>query len=55
MSFEHPSYLAALLLVPLAALFVYWADKQRQRALARLGNPSLLARLSESVNWRGRK
>ena len=55
MSFENPGFLAALLLVPLAGLFVYWADKQRQRALARLGNPGLLARLSESVNWRGRK
>ncbi len=55
MSFENPGFLAALLLVPLAGLFVYWADKQRQRALARLGNPGLLARLSKSVNWRGRK
>ena len=55
MSFENPGFLAALLLVPLAGLFVYWADKQRQAAIARLGNPGLLARLSESVNWRGRK
>jgi Ca-activated chloride channel family protein len=36
-------------------LFVMWAARRREAALARLGNPSLVARLSSSVNWRGRR
>lgn len=55
MTFANPGFLAALLLVPLAAWFIHWADKERQKALSRLGNPRLLARLSASVNWRARR
>jgi len=36
-------------------LFVLWAAQRREAALARLGNPSLVRRLSSSVNWRGRR
>jgi len=36
-------------------LFVLWAARRREAALARLGNPGLVRRLSSSVNWRGRR
>jgi len=36
-------------------LFVMWAARRRRAALARLGDPSLVKRLSSSVNWRGRR
>jgi Ca-activated chloride channel family protein len=55
MTFANPQFLLALLLVPAAALFLLWASKQRQRALARLGDPSLIQRLSAAVNVRGRR
>ena len=55
MTFANPQFLAVLLLVPLAGLFIAWADRRRQRTLASLGNPGLMARLSASVNWRGRR
>jgi hypothetical protein len=50
MTFANPQFLLALLLVPAAALFLLWAGKQRQSALARLGDPSLIQRLSAAVN-----
>ena len=55
MTFAHPGFLIALLLVPVAAMFLLWAGKQRERALARLGEASLIQRLSAAVNWRGRR
>jgi Ca-activated chloride channel family protein len=36
-------------------LFVIWAARRHKAALARLGNPALVKRLSSSVNWRGRR
>jgi hypothetical protein len=50
MTFAHPQFLIALVLVPMAALFLLWAGKQRQRALARLGDTVLIRRLSTTVN-----
>lgn len=55
MTFANPQFLLALLLVPAAALFLLWAGRQRQRALARLGDPSLIQRLSAAVNESGRR
>jgi Ca-activated chloride channel family protein len=55
MTFAHPQFLTALVLVPMAALFLLWANKRRQRALARLGDAALIRRLSATVNWRGRR
>lgn len=55
MTFAHPQFLIALVLVPMAALFLLWAGKQRQRALARLGDAALIQRLSATVNGRGRR
>jgi len=36
-------------------LFVLWAARRREAALARLGNPDLVRRLTSSVNSRGRR
>jgi Ca-activated chloride channel homolog len=55
MTFASPTYLYGLLLVPAAIVFLLWAERQRRRAIARVGEPSLIARLSASVNTRGRR
>jgi hypothetical protein len=55
MTFAKPIFLYSLILVPMMALFMLWAKRRRQAALARLGNPTLVRRLSSTVNWRGRR
>ena len=55
MTFAEPVFIYGLILLPLMFLFVLWAAQRREAALARLGNPSLVRRLSSSVNWRGRR
>lgn len=55
MTFAHPQFLIALLLVPLAGLFLAWSGRRRRILLARLGDPALVQRLSASVNTRGRR
>jgi Ca-activated chloride channel family protein len=55
MTFAQPDYLYALALMPIMALFVVWAGRRRLSALASLGDPSLIDRLSRSVDWRGRR
>ncbi len=55
MTFANPIILWALLLVPLALLFLRWAEYKRKSAIKKLGTPSLIQRLSLSVNWTGRK
>ena len=54
MTFGSPIYLYALILVPLSLLFLVWADRRRKHAIARMGEPHLIARLSLDVNTRGR-
>lgn len=55
MTFGSPATLYGLLLVPAALLFLIWADRRRKSQIARMGEPALIARLSQSVNTRGRK
>jgi len=55
MTFGSPAYLYGLILVPLSLLFLIWADWRRRQAIARMGEPQLIARLSQAVNSRGRK
>jgi Ca-activated chloride channel homolog len=55
MTFANPQFLIALVLVPMAALFLLRTGKQRQRALARLGDAPLIQRLSATVNRSGRR
>ena len=54
MTFEYPQLLMLLLLLPLFALFIAWANKQRKAQLEKLGDRHLIDRLSNSVNWNGR-
>lgn len=55
MSFAAPQFLyAAIFLVPTAIAFLLWAERERRKALARVGQPPLIARLAASVNVRGR-
>ena len=56
MTFANPFFLYNLIfLLPVMAIFFLWANRRREAALARLGNPSLVQRLSATVNWRGRR
>ena len=41
--------------VPLVILLLWWAATNRKRALARFGDPALVARLSQTVNVTGRR
>ncbi|MFC2029481.1 hypothetical protein ACFLWA_01990, partial [Chloroflexota bacterium] len=55
MTLANPAFLYALILVPLMGLFILWASSRRQADLAKLGDLTLLRRLTETVNWRGRR
>ncbi len=56
MSFAHPFVLiVGLLLIPAVLLFMLWAERRRRTAVANLGNPQLIARLTASINWHGRR
>jgi len=55
MTFAHPEYLYSLIIIPFVALFLYWARQRRRAALARLGQATLINRLSANLNWRGRR
>lgn len=55
MKFAYPFLLAGLILVPLTGLFLLWASHRQKQALAKLGDPKLIRRLSASINWRGRR
>lgn len=55
MTFAKPIFLYGLILFPIMGLFLLWASRRRQADLARLGNPTLVQRLSNTVNWRGRR
>ena len=43
MTFGSPTYLYGLILVPLALLFLVWAERRRRRVIARMGEPQLIA------------
>jgi Ca-activated chloride channel family protein len=53
-SFAHPPWLLLLLLVPVGALVAAQAERRRRAALARFGNPELLASLSAIPDGRRR-
>lgn len=56
MTFAEPQYLyVALIVVPALLLLFAWAGRRGRAALARLGNPALLERLTANVNWHGRR
>ncbi len=53
MSFAEPRFLTSLILIPLLMLFLLWTSRRKKAALAQLGNPTLLERLTATVNRRG--
>ena len=55
MNFAQPQFLLALVLIPLAAGLLWWANHKRQAAIVKLGDQALIQRLSAGVNWRGRR
>lgn len=55
MTFAHPQLLILLTLIPAFLFFVAWANKQRKAQLEKLGDRRLIDRLSDTVNWTGRR
>ncbi len=56
MQFAQPQFLLlGLIVIPAAALFLLWARRQQKKALGRLGDPTLIQRLSANINWSGRR
>jgi Ca-activated chloride channel family protein len=56
MTFANPNYLIPGSLILLGAIFfTFWANRQQKRALAKLGDQTLVQRLSANINWRGRR
>ncbi|MEW5957742.1 MAG: VWA domain-containing protein [Chloroflexota bacterium] len=55
MDFAQPFFLACFIPLVLVGLLIYGLVRRTDRALARLGSPPLIARLSASVNRRGRR
>ena len=54
MTFANPQFLLLLIALPIAVGVVYWSVQNRNRLLARIGNPALVSRLTANVNFRGR-
>jgi Ca-activated chloride channel family protein len=55
MQFAQPGFLIALVLVPVAVVFLFWASRSRRAALARLGDKALIERLAASAHTSGRR
>lgn len=55
MTFAQPLFLAAFALLPFILLLMWWTERERKAALARLGNPALIRRLAATVNSSGRR
>ncbi len=55
MRFAEPVYFLCLIPLALLAVLLFFLIKHQKATIARLGMPELIARLSASVNWRGRR
>ena len=55
MIFAKPNYLFLLFLLPLIGFLVLLANHSQTKALKKLGESKLIGKLTESINWRGRK
>ncbi|MEO8084292.1 MAG: VWA domain-containing protein [Ardenticatenales bacterium] len=55
MTFARPMALWLLALVPAAAALLWWTARARAAAVARLGDPALIARLSPAVDGSARR
>lgn len=54
-NFARSEFLWGLLLIPIMFLIWRGAEVGKRSALKRLGEPALVSRLSENVNWSGRR
>ena len=56
MIFANPHYLLpGFALFIAAVLFTLWANSRQKNALVKLGDPTLVKKLSDNINWRGRR
>jgi len=55
MTFAKPTYLLFLLVIPLFGIFLFAVNKSQTKALKRLGESNLIKKLTENINWGGRK
>jgi len=55
MRFAEPSYLLCFIPLGLLTLLIFLLIKRHEAAIARLGTPDLITKLSASVNWKGRR
>jgi len=55
MDYAQPELLKLLGFIPFIALLIFWAAHRRRAALARVGEPSLMAALTDSVSPRKRR
>ena len=56
MQFAQPQFLLiGLILIPAVGIFLLWAKSRQRKALDRLGNKTLIHRLSANINWTGRR
>ena len=56
MIFANSQYLLpGFVLFTAAVIFILWASRRQKHALTKLGDPSLIQKLSNNINWRGRR
>lgn len=55
MTFGQEEFLLGLILLPVVGLFLWWANRRKHQALNRLGDSRLVARLTTTINWQGRR
>jgi Ca-activated chloride channel family protein len=55
MDFSQPTYFLCFIPLILTGLLVAFLARRKEAAIARLGRPQLIERLSATVNWRGRR
>lgn len=56
MIFANSHYiLPGLVLFTAAVIFTLWANHRQKHALAKLGDPTLIQKLSDNIHWRGRR
>ncbi len=55
MIFAKPEFLYGLVLIPAAALFLWWARNQQHKALSLMGEEKLIRKLTANLNWSGKK
>jgi Ca-activated chloride channel family protein len=55
MTFTAPEFLYGFFLIPLLIIFLLWSQRRKEDDIARLGEPEMVARLSASINQRGRR